>query len=142
MKFVCSIIINNPISEVAKHFEDPEALKQSQKDFIRIEHLSGNEGEAGAKCKLIYKKFDLIETIIHNTLPDEFYAKYEHKSMTNTMRSKFTVLNDNETKLTTEIEYTEFKGIFINLMANLFPSMFKKQVNKWLVKFKAYCENQ
>ena len=39
MKFVCSININKPISEVAKHFEDPEALKQSQKDFVSLEHL-------------------------------------------------------------------------------------------------------
>ncbi len=97
MKFVCSIHINKPINEVAKHFEDPEALKQSQKYFLRMEHISGDEGETGAKCKLIYKKFDLIETIIHNTLPDEFYAKYEHKSMINMMRSKFTILNENET---------------------------------------------
>ena len=142
MKFTCSININKPLLEVVKHFEDPEALKQSQKGFQSIKHLSGNEGEAGAKSKLIYDKFDLIETILHNKLPDEFYAKYEHKSMTNTMRSKFTVLNDNETKLTTEIEYTAFKGFIIKLMTKVFPSMFKKQVNKWLVNFKAYIENQ
>ncbi|MFD1161943.1 SRPBCC family protein [Hwangdonia seohaensis] len=142
MKFTCSINVKKPKLEVAKHFEDPEALKQSQKDFLRMEHLSGNQGEAGAKSKLIYKKFDLIETIIHNKLPDEFYAKYEHKSMTNTMRSKFTALNDNETALTAEIDYTEFKGFFIKLMAKLFPNMFKKQVDKWLLRFKSFCEKQ
>jgi len=142
MKFTCSININKPKLEVVKHFEDPEALKQSQKGFQSIEHLSGNKGEAGAKSKLIYKKFDLIETIIHNKLPDEFYAKYEHKSMVNTMRSKFTLLNENETKLTTEIEYTMFKGFVVKLMAKFFPGMFKKQVNKWLTRFKKYTENQ
>lgn len=142
MKFTCSTIINKPLLEVVKHFEDPEALKQSQKGFQRIEHLSGDEGSAGAKSKLIYDKFELIETIIHNKLPDEFYAEYEHKSMTNTMRSKFTVLSTNETKLTTEIDYTAFKGFFIKLMSKLFPGMFKKQVDKWLVNFKKYTENQ
>ncbi|WP_418604058.1 SRPBCC family protein [Hwangdonia sp.] len=142
MKFTCSINVKKPKQEVVKHFEDPEALKQSQKDFLRMEHLSGNQGETGAKSKLIYKKFDLIETIIHNKLPDEFYAKYEHKRMTNTMRSKFTALNDNETTLTTEIDYTEFKGFFIKLIAKLFPNMFKKQVDKWLLRFKSFCEKQ
>lgn len=142
MRFTCSIVINKPLLEVAKHFEDPEALKQSQKGFKGVEHLSGVEGEAGAKSKLIYNKFDLIETIIHNKLPDEFYAKYEHKSMTNTMLTTFSALNENETKLTTKIEYTVFKGFIIKLIAKVFPSMFKKQVNKWLVKFKAYTENQ
>ena len=142
MKFVCSININKPINEVVNLFEDPEALKQSQEGFIRMEHLSGNEGEGGAKSKLVYKKFDLIETIIHNTLPKEFFAKYEHKSMINTMRSNFNILGESETRLTTEVEYTEFKGFFIKLIAKLFPSMFKKQVDKWLIKFKAYCENK
>lgn len=127
MKFVCSIHINKPITEVAKYFEDPEALKQSQDGFLRMEHISGSEGQSGAKCKLVYKKFDLIETIIHNTLPDEFYAKYEHKSMVNTMYSKFTVINENKTKLATEIEYTEFKGFFVKLMAKVFPTMFKNR---------------
>ncbi|WOD43050.1 hypothetical protein [Hwangdonia lutea] len=142
MKFTCTINIKKPKLEIAKHFEDPEALKQSQKDFLSMEHINGKKGEAGAKSKLIYKKFDLIETIIHNKLPDEFYAKYEHKSMTNTMRSKFTALNEKDTKMTTKIDYTEFKGLFIKLIAKLFPGLFKKQVDKWLVRFKAYCERQ
>lgn len=37
-----------------------------------MEHLSGDIGKSGAKSKLIYKKFDLIETIIHNNLPMSF----------------------------------------------------------------------
>ncbi|MGB5417778.1 SRPBCC family protein [Algibacter sp.] len=142
MKFVCNININKSINEVVAHFEDPESLKQSQKDFIRMEHLIGNKGETGAKTKLVYKKFDLIETIIQNTLPDAFYAKYEHKSMTNTMRTSFIVLNENKTKLTTEIHYTQFKGLFLKLISKLFPSLFKKQVDKWLERFKIYCEKQ
>ena len=61
--------------------------------------------------------------------------------MTNTMLCKFKAINDNETKLTAYIEYTEFKGFIINLIAKFFPGMFKKQVDKWLVNFKKYCEN-
>ena len=141
MKFICSIEINKPIIEVVSHFQDPEALKESQKDFLRMEPISGVVGEAGSKCKLVYKKFDLFETIIHNKLPDEFYATYEHKSMTNTMLSKFTAINENKTKVDTEIEYLVFKGFVVKLMAKLFPNLFKKQVDKWLIRFKAYCEN-
>ena len=141
MKFDCSIIIEIPILDVVKSFEDPEALKQSQKGFLRIEHISGDKANAGAKSKLVYNKFDLIETIIYNKLPDEFFAKYEHKNMTNTMKSKFTSLTNDQTKLTTSIEYTYFSGFVIKIMARFFPKMFKKQVEKWLVKFKLYCEN-
>jgi uncharacterized membrane protein len=142
MKFTCTINISKPKSEVAKHFEDPEALKQSQKGFQNVEHLSGEEGSAGAKSKLIYDKFDLIETIIENNLPEAFYAQYEHKNMSNTMHTKFSEINDNETLVTCDIDYTRFTGFMINVMAKLFPSMFKKQVDKWLVNFKNYVEKQ
>lgn len=142
MKFTCSININKPKLDVVKHFEDPEALKQSQKGFQSIDHLSGNKGEAGAKSKLIYDKFEMIETIIENKLPNTFEAQYDHKNMSNTMHTEFVAINDHETKLTTIIEYTRFTGFIINVMARLFPSMFRKQVDKWLVKFKYYVEKQ
>ncbi|WP_282135814.1 SRPBCC family protein [Seonamhaeicola maritimus] len=142
MKFTCSININKPKLDVVKHFEDPEALKQSQKGFQRIDHLSGNKKEAGAKSKLFYAKFEMIETIIENKLPDTFEAQYDHKNMSNTMHTEFVAINDHETKLTTIIEYTRFTGFIINVMARLFPSMFRKQVDKWLVKFKYYVEKQ
>jgi hypothetical protein len=142
MKFVCNILINKSINEVSKYFEDPEALKYSQDGFIKTEHISGDEGKPGAKSKLIYKKFDLIETIIHNNLPNEFYATYEHEKMTNTMRSNFIAINKNKTNLTATIEYTEFKGFVIKLIAKAFPGMFKKQVDKWLIRFKDYCEKK
>ncbi|MFV9551153.1 hypothetical protein [Algibacter sp. PT7-4] len=141
MKFAFSIKINKPLLEVVKHFKDPDALKQSQKDFLRLEHLSGTKGHAGAKSKLVYKNFDLIETIILNNLPKEFYAKYEHKKITNTMNTKFSVFNSNQTIMQTTIEYTEFKGVLLKILANFFPNMFKKQIDKWLIKFKLYCEN-
>ena len=142
MNFKCNTEINKPINEVVKHFVAPEAHKQSQKDFIKMEPLSGKVGEAGATCKLVYKKFDLIETIIYNKLPHEFFANYEHKSMTNTMLTKFTATNEAKTLMDVEIDYLKFRGFIIKLIAKLFPSMFKKQVQKWLVRFRTYCEKQ
>ncbi len=142
MKFTCTSIINKPLNHAVTLFKDSDALKHTQKGFINIEHISGTKGETGSKSKLVYKNFELIETIIHNKLPEEFYALYEHKSMTNTMLSKFLPLSDNETKLTVEIEYSKFKGFMINLTAKLFPNIFKKQVDKWLINFKNYVENK
>ncbi len=142
MKFRCTIRIDKPINRVAQLFEDPECLKHTQDGFIRIEHISGNKGEAGAKSKMVYKKFDLFETIIYNKLPQEFSAFYEHKHMTNNMTSKFESLSENQTRFTIDVEYTKFNGFMINLMVKLFPGLFKKQVDKWLVKFKTFVEVQ
>lgn len=142
MKFTCSIIIDKPIKEVADAFLDPECMKQSHQGFIGKELISGNANEVGAKYKLIYKKFEMTETITNNDLPDSFSGLYEHKHMTNTMNSTFDAISENQTKFSAEIEYTHFNGFVIKVMAKLFPGMFKKQGDKWLQRFKAYVESQ
>lgn len=141
MKFNCSIHINKPLKVVTEAFLDPESMKHSQEGFIGKELLSGNANETGAKYKLIYKKFEMQETIIENNLPHSFEGLYEHKNMTNTMKSSFKAISENETAFSAEIDYTEFNGFVIKIIAKLFPSMFKKQGDKWLQRFKVYIEN-
>ena len=141
MKFTCSTSINKPIKEVAEAFLDPECMKQSHQGFIGKELITGNPNEVGSKYKLIYKKFEMQETITANNLPHSFSGLYEHKHMTNTMTSKFESINDNKTKFLSEIEYTKLNGFAIKVMAKLFPGMFKKQGDKWLQRFKTYVEN-
>lgn len=141
MKFSCSIDINKPINEVIEAFLDPESMRQSQDGFIEKQPISGNPHEVGTKSKLIYKKFEMFETITANNLPNKFAGLYEHKNMTNTMESKFEIIDDNKTRFSAEIEYTQFKGFMIKIIAKLFPGMFKKQGDKWLERFKIYTEN-
>ena len=141
MKFSCSTTINKPIKEVTEAFLDPESMKQSHEGFIAKELISGNPNETGAKYKLIYKKFEMTETIIANNLPHSFSGFYEHKHMTNTMKSTFEAISENETKFSSEIEYTKLNGFVIKVMVKLFPGMFKKQVEKWLQRFKAHVES-
>ena len=141
MKFTCSVNINMPKVHVAEIFSNSNLLKHFQDGFKTKEHLSGVPSEKGAKSRMIYEKMELIETILYNNLPDEFMALYEHKHMTNTMKVNFESLNKNETRYTSEIEYTKFNGFMIKLMAKLFPGLFKKQVLKWMNQFKTYVEN-
>ena len=140
MKFTCTTLVNRPILVVVDHFQNPETMKHCQDGFIEIVHTDGEKGKAGSKAKLVYKKFDLLETIIKNDLPNEFIGLYEHKHMTNTMKVNFEAINDNSTKYISEIEYTQFNGFAIKTMAKLFPGMFRKQVQKWMDKFKVYVE--
>ena len=142
MKFSCSIIINQPIDKVVDLFLDPSNLKEYQEGFDRKELISGEGGKAGAVSKMYYTNNvgELTETIIANNLPDEFMASYHHKHMDNTMKSSFIVLGDKQTKYETEIEYLAFRGLMIKIMAFLFPSLFKKQVDAWLNNFKEFAE--
>ena len=140
MKFSCSTTINKPIEEVVDAFLDQECMKQSHEGFIEKKLLSGKPNEIGSKYKLIYKKFEMTETITDNDLPNYFSGLYEHKHMNNTMKSTFNAINKNETRFSSEIEYIKFNGFAIKVMAKLFPRMFKKQGDKWLQRFKIYVE--
>ncbi|MFY0630713.1 MAG: SRPBCC family protein [Flavobacteriaceae bacterium] len=146
MQFTCTVTINKPQQIVADFFADPTYLKEYQEGFQRKELLSGNVGEVGAVSKLYYqngkRKMELEETIVKNDLPNEFLAEYFHTHTENTMRSTFTAINDNETRYDAEIHYTKFKGAIVKVMAFLFPSFFKKQVQKWLMNFKIFVEKQ
>ena len=140
MKFSCTTEINKPIGFVSSHFQNTETMKHCQDGFKEIVYLSGEKGQVGSKAKLVYKKFDLFETILKNDLPNEFIGNYEHKHMTNTMKVNFEAIAENKTRYTSEIEYTQFNSIMIKVMAKLFPRMFKKQVQKWMDTFQVYVE--
>ncbi len=144
MKFKCSVTINAPIEKVAQLFADPQYLKEYQDGFIRKELVSGEEGQLRAVSKMYYRQgkgeMEITETITSNDLPHTFAGSYHHKHMDNTMICHFTVLTPSQTRYDSEIEYTAFRGLFPKMLAYLFPSMFKKQVQKWLDNFKVFVE--
>lgn len=141
MKFSCSVKINCHKAKVAEIFSNPNLLRHFQEGFITKEPLEGEPGEKGAQSKMVYEKMELKETILYNKLPDEFMALYEHKHMTNTMKVRFESISETSTIYTSDIEYTKFNGFIIKIIARLFPGMFKKQVLKWMILFKNYCES-
>ena len=144
MKFTCFVDINLPIHEVIERFDNEENLKEWQDGFIGIEHIEGVKGEVGAKSNMTYKigKKDMVltETILVKNFPHEFTGLYEAKEMVNTMKNTFQPLSENQTRYSSEIEYTQFNGIMVKLMATLMPFIFKKQVQKWMNQFKAFAE--
>ena len=142
MKFNCTVNINRSIKDVSEAFQDPEVMKACQEGLIEIIHLSGERGKKGSTAKIVYEKMELIETIIENNLPDIFFAEYDHKHTNNTMKVSFKEISPTKTEYYTEIEYLEFKGVIVNLMAKIAPSFFKKQVLKWMKRYKQHLETK
>lgn len=146
MKFNCSVVINRPINEVVTLFKNPAYLGEYQEGFIRKELVSGEEGAENAVSLMYYKagnrEMEIEETILVNNLPDEFFGRYHHKHMDNTMQVWFSDLGNNQTQYYTEIEYTAFRGLMPRMMARLFPGMFQKQVQRWLDNFKMFAEKE
>ena len=131
---------------VAALFADPQFLGNYQDGFIKKQLISGAEGQEMAISDMYYKmnrqEMVITETIMSNKLPDYFRGFYSHKHMDNFMISKFTSINENQTLYEAEVEYIEIRAFIPKLMAKLFPSMFKKQVQKWLDNFKEFVEKQ
>ena len=145
MKIKGSIDINQPRDRVAELFADPENLKFYQDGFLRKELVSGISRQDGAISKMYYQygknEMELTETITANRLPESFEAFYHHKHMDNTMECTFEWLGANETRYNYAIEYTRINWVMPKLMALLFPSVYRKQVEKWMKQFKEFAEH-
>ena len=146
MKYKGHIEIEKPRAEVVSYFLDPRYLGEYQDGFRRKELISGTQGEDGAVSNMYYQygkhEMVLIETIMANRLPDSFEATYHHQHMDNSMRCTFIALAENRTKYEYEFEYTRISWFFPKLMAILFPSMYRKQGEKWMRQFKEFVEQQ
>jgi hypothetical protein len=144
MKYEGAIDINKPRKTVTELFLDVSHLKEYQDGFIKKELIEGNAGENGAISKMYYKygsrDMILTETVINNNLPDLFEAQYHHKHMDNTMKCVFTEIAPDKTRYKYEFEYTRINWILPKLMAILFPSMYRKQGEKWMKQFKEFAE--
>ncbi|PKA81988.1 hypothetical protein ATE92_0111 [Ulvibacter sp. MAR_2010_11] len=146
MKIKGYIDINKSREEVVKYFADPKYLGEYQDGFIKKELISGEPGRPGAKSEIFYKygKKDMVltETIVNNQLPESFESSYYHKQMDNTMKCEFVKLGGEKTRYNYEFEYTRINWIMPKLIAILFPSMYTKPAEKWMVQFKEFVEKQ
>lgn len=143
MKYTTEIIINKPVDDVVRLFDNPENLSRWMEGLQSFEHISGVAGQPGAKSKLIFKmgkrNVDMIETVITRNLPDEFTGSYEAKGVFNIVKNRFQKIDENKTNYISEQEF-QFKG-FMKCIAFLMPGAFKKQSMKYLIAFKSFAES-
>ena len=69
-------------------------------------------------------------------------AFYHHRHMDNTMKCNFVPLDEGRTRYEYEFEYTRINWVIPKLMAILFPSVYRKQGEKWMRQFKEFVEKQ
>jgi hypothetical protein len=144
MKYELEIEINLPRKDVVTLFENPDNMPKWQPGFVSMEHLEGEPGKTGAKSKLLYKmgkrEIEMIETITHSHLPEEFHGTYDAKGVHNKIWNYFTE-KDEETTIWKSVNEFQFQG-FMKLMGWLMPSAFKKQSLKYMKDFKAFAESE
>lgn len=142
MKYSLQLDLDLPRERVLELFDNPDNMKEWQPGLVSYEHLGGEPGQVGATAKLVYKMgkrdVEMIETVTHRNLPDEFFGSYEAKGVYNYIENRFTELDANTTRWDF---YTEFKMTgFMKVMGWIMPGSFKKQSFKFMKLFKEFAE--
>ena len=141
MKYTTEITIDLPRARLIELFDSADNLAEWQPGLQRVEHLSGEAGQAGATSRLTYdmggRVVEMIETIIRRNLPDEFTATYEARGVWNEVVNRFYDEGD-QTRWVAEAAF-KFSG-FMALMALFSPGAFRKQSQEIMQNFKAFAE--
>lgn len=143
MKYTSEVIVDLPLSEFIKKFDNTENMKHWQRRLISVQHLSGDPGMVGAKMKLTYilgkRTMEIIETITHRKLPWEFHGTYSASGIDNFQENYFSETSRGMTKWTT---ISEFLPLNIKMRAMLWfmPIAFKKQTLRYMTDFKNFAE--
>jgi len=143
MKYSTKIIVEIPLQEFIRKFDNINNLRHWQRGLISTEHISGVPGEYASKMKLKYKSgkriIELIETVIHRNLPHEFHSTYDIKGLHNIQENYF---KENENGHTIWISKNEFVPLnfTMKLMTKLMPNVFKKQSKQYMNDFKNFAE--
>lgn len=141
--YTVSVDIDLPRDRVVELFDSVENLYKWQTGLESFEHVSGEPGQAGSVSKLVFRngkrRFELTETVTAWNPPDEFNGRYDWKGGSNTLVNRFIELGPERTRWESTCEY-QMRALPLKVMAFLMPGMFRRENQKFLDNFKAFCE--
>ena len=144
MKYTCTTEVPLKREDCIKLWLDESQYDKWQDGFQYKKWTKGIPNQKDSISNILFiqgkRKIELEELITENNLPSYIKGNYTHIHMTNTQKVSFEHISSQKTLVTTEVEYTEFKSFIPKMMAKFFPSLFKKQSQKWLDQFKSLAE--
>jgi hypothetical protein len=144
MKYTCRIEVPLNRDDCIKLWLDETQFDKWQEGFQYKKWTKGESNENNSTSNILIlqgkRKIELEELIINNNLPDSIEGKYVHIHMTNTQKVSFEYLASQKTMIRSDVEYIKFNAFIPKMMAKFFPSLFKKQSQKWLDQFKLLAE--
>lgn len=144
MEYQCEVVINRPRQQVVDLMEDPDNFGEWQLGFQRMEHISGDPGQPGAKSKLIYdergRTVEMIETVVERALPQSITLDYSVGGVENHNVNRFEALGPDQTRWVMECRFA-FNG-FMRVIAFFMRGAFPKRTQADMERFKAFVERQ
>ncbi|HNQ12932.1 MAG TPA: SRPBCC family protein [Bacteroidia bacterium] len=136
--------INKSLAMVAKCLTNEQGVKEWMEGFVKMERISGEPHQVGTLTDFYFihrnKEMKLREEILEQNLPHQIKYSYTSTMGYNEVELQFKELSADRVQQTS-ISYFKFKAP-MSWIAFLFTGMFKKQTNKIITAFKAYCEKQ
>ena len=142
--YTCSVEIDLARDRVIELFDNPDNLYKWQPGLQSFEHVSGERGQPGATSKIVYlngkHRIEMTEVVTARELPERFDGYYEWGGGRNTLENRFIEVGPERTRWESTCSY-ELRSFMIKVMGFLMPGMFRKQNQKWMDHFKAFCEH-
>ena len=143
MQYLSEIIIDLPRERVIDLFDSSENLFKWQPGLVSYDFLSGEEGQAGAKPRLVYdmngRCTEMVETIVQRQFPDEFTTTYDARGVHNQVENHFYEQGAEKTRWGMENEF-KFSG-FMKIFGFFMRAQFPKETHKAMKCFKEFAEN-
>lgn len=144
MQYTTEMTINQPRDKVIALFDDPDNLPKWQPGLQSFAHISGERGQPGAKSKLVYEMngrvVEMIETITHRNLPDEFSGTYDAAGVHNVVVNRFYDAGPGQTRWVIESDF-QFTNLMMKAFGLLMPGSFTRETKTLMERFKAFAEN-
>ena len=142
MQYSTEIKIDLPRERVIELFDSWENIFKWQEGLKSCDLISGEEGKAGAKTKLVYdmkgRRTEMVETIVKREFPDEFTATYDAKGVHNLVENHFYEEGPDKTRWTMENDFN-FSGL-MKLMGFFMGGQFPKETLKGMNNFNEFAE--
>jgi hypothetical protein len=143
MKFTLELILHKSRAEVWRAFDNPENTKMWQPTLVRVETVSGAQGQTGAVSRLTYEEgkgeFSLMEKVACRVESERFDVVYENNFTSNSVRNTFIATDENETLWKMEVEY-KFKTLLMKIIGPFAKKNFVKRSERDMERFKEFVE--
>ena len=142
--YTTTVTIDRPLDQVLALYDSIDHLKGWQPTLQSVRPIEGEPGAVGSQVELTYQmgkgEMQMIETVVHNDLPERQVLQFETKGVTNITTSRFEPIGDQQTRWEMTSEF-RFRGLVWKIMSRLMKSAFPKQTLTAMTAFKEYAES-
>ena len=145
MKYTIEVDIDAPVQAVAAVAAQPAEWKNWLEGLNEYEHLSGEDGKAGARYRLVFqtgkREMGFTAEILQSELPELMRMQMDACNLLATSTTRIRAVATGQTRYSSEQDFA-FKGVFNKIIGFVLQREFKAQTRRHLANFKRLVESR